>query len=58
LKQLSKYDITGVGLSLGDGGKDNKNSLRVVGVLLGSPAEMGGVKQVLAYVAQEKLTLF
>ena len=51
--------MTGVGLSLGNGGKDKNEILRVVGVLLGSPAEMGGVKQVLkisAHVAQQKVT--
>ena len=38
--------MTGVGLSLGDGGKDNNDYLRVVGVVLGSPAQVGGIKQV------------
>lgn len=46
LKQLSKYDITGIGLSLGENGKEESDSsLRVVGIVLGSPAQLAGVKQ-------------
>lgn len=46
LKQLSKYDMTGIGLSLGEvGAEDTDSSLRVVGIVLGSPAQLAGVKQ-------------
>eukprot|EP00250_Pteridium_aquilinum_P017394 c23611_g1_i1 orf=1082-2368(-) len=46
LKQLSKYDMTGIGLSLGAvAPEDNDSSLHVVGIVLGSPAQLAGVKQ-------------
>lgn len=38
--------MTGIGLSLGEvGAEDTDSSLRVVGIVLGSPAQLAGVKQ-------------
>lgn len=44
--------MTGIGLSLGEvGAEDTDSSLRVVGIVLGSPAQLAGVKQVVIYIA-------
>ncbi|MCO5557155.1 hypothetical protein L7F22_010714 [Adiantum nelumboides] len=46
LKQLSKYDMTGIGISIGEAGaEDNEAALHVVGVVLGSSGQLAGVKQ-------------
>ncbi|KAI5057086.1 hypothetical protein GOP47_0027101 [Adiantum capillus-veneris] len=46
LKQLSKYDMTGIGISIGEAGdEDNDATLRVVGVVLGSSGQLAGIKQ-------------
>ncbi|MCO5600860.1 hypothetical protein L7F22_054977 [Adiantum nelumboides] len=46
LKQLSKYDISGIGISIGEAGaEDNEATLHVVGVVLGSSGQLAGVKQ-------------
>ncbi|KAG6547057.1 hypothetical protein Mapa_011307 [Marchantia paleacea] len=43
--QLSKYDVTGVGLNIGEIEGNATTSLRVLGIVLGSPAQMMGVRQ-------------
>ncbi|OAE34608.1 hypothetical protein AXG93_167s1190 [Marchantia polymorpha subsp. ruderalis] len=43
--QLSKYDVTGVGLNIGEIEVNGTTSLRVLGIVLGSPAQTMGVRQ-------------
>lgn len=45
--RLAKYDITGVGLNIGDvaGGREMKRRPVVVGIVLGSPAYKAGIRQ-------------
>lgn len=45
--QLSKYDVTGIGLNIGESANANgEPSLKVFGIVLGSPAQLAGVRQV------------
>ncbi|EFJ30320.1 hypothetical protein SELMODRAFT_33876, partial [Selaginella moellendorffii] len=45
--QTSKYDITGVGLNIGEVPDENGQiQLRVLGIVLQSPAELAGIQQV------------
>ncbi|KAL3678777.1 hypothetical protein R1sor_021733 [Riccia sorocarpa] len=43
--QLSKYDVTGIGLNIGEFEENGTTSLRVLGIVLGSPAQSMGVRQ-------------
>lgn len=45
--QLAKYDVTGIGLNIGETTTLNgEPSLKVFGLVLGSPAQLAGVRQV------------
>lgn len=46
-RELAKYDVTGVGLNIGEV-ENGKGEVRlaVLGIVLGSPAQMMGVRQV------------
>ncbi|KAL2614057.1 hypothetical protein R1flu_025749 [Riccia fluitans] len=43
--QLSKYDVTGIGLNIGETEENGATYLRVLGIVLGSPAQTMGVRQ-------------
>ncbi|CAI5460531.1 unnamed protein product [Closterium sp. Yama58-4] len=42
---LAKYDVTGIGLNIGEDVEDGRVKLKVVGIVLGSPAQLAGVRQ-------------
>ena len=42
---LAKYDITGIGLNIGEDVEGGSSRLKVVGIILGSPAQVAGVRQ-------------
>ncbi|CAI7925702.1 unnamed protein product [Closterium sp. NIES-53] len=39
---LAKYDVTGIGLNIGEDVEDGRVKLKVVGIVLGSPAQLAG----------------
>lgn len=44
--QLSKYDVTGIGLNIGESAPAaGEPNLKVIGIILGSPAQLAGVRQ-------------
>ncbi|GBG63669.1 hypothetical protein CBR_g38981 [Chara braunii] len=45
--QLSKYDITGIGLNIGEDAdpSSGRTVIKVIGLVIGSPAEVAGVQQ-------------
>lgn len=42
---LAKYDVTGIGLNIGDDVEGGAVKIKVVGLVLGSPAQIAGVRQ-------------
>ena len=48
--QLAKYDVSGVGLNIGEVAADQEATslprLQVLGIVLGSPAQLAGMRQV------------
>ncbi|CAI5480537.1 unnamed protein product [Closterium sp. Yama58-4] len=42
---LAKYDVTGIGLNIGEDVEDGRVKLKVVGIVLGSPAQLAAAKR-------------
>ncbi|GJP33740.1 hypothetical protein CLOM_g18259 [Closterium sp. NIES-68] len=42
---LAKYDVTGIGLNIGEDVEDGRVKLKVAGIVLGSPSQLAGVRQ-------------
>ncbi|KAJ7549831.1 hypothetical protein O6H91_07G071200 [Diphasiastrum complanatum] len=44
--KMSKYDITGIGINIGESRDENgDNHLKVLGIVLGSPAQLAGIRE-------------
>jgi hypothetical protein len=56
---LSKYDVTGVGLNIGEvENRKGETKLAVLGIVLGSPAQTLGVRQVCLKYTENLLLAF